>query len=106
MFIDSARIWTSPGLWSACVVGTFLATCPIAAADLLRQKFRDGLHSAAAHGGAVVQATLNDPAGFADVVEAVKPAVIGVRAGANQEPRGLRKRNLPDSPFEPQPPRA
>src|SRR5262245_5106397 len=98
MFINSARIWKSPGLSSACVLGTCLATCSIAAADLLtQQKFSGRIDSAAAHGRAV-QVALNDPAGFADVVEAVKPAVVGVRAGA-QEPRGTRKRNLPDSPF-------
>src|SRR5262249_27870672 len=89
MFINSARIWTSPALSSACVLGTYLATCPIAAADpLAQQKFRAMIDSAAAHGSAAVQATSNDPAGFADVVEAVKPAVIGVRAGATEEPRG------------------
>jgi serine protease Do len=107
MFIHSARIWTSPALSTACVLGTFLATCPIAAADLLtQQKFSARIDSATARGGTVVRVTSNDPAGFADVVEAVKPAVIGVRAGATQEPRGSRKRNLPDSPFEPLPPRA
>lgn len=107
MFINAARIWTSPGLSSACVLGTYLTTCPFAAADLLtQQKFSARIDSAPAHGRAVVQATSNDPAGFADVVEAVKPAVIGVRAGAAQEPRGSRKRNLPDSPFEPLPPSA
>ena len=106
MFTNSAKIWTSPGLSSACVLGTFLATCPIAAADLLTQpKFRAGIDAAAAHGRGV-QVTSNDPAGFADVVEAVKSAVIGVRAGATQEPRGSRKRNLPGSPFESLPPRA
>jgi serine protease Do len=105
MFINSAGSWTSPALSSACVLGTFLATCPIAAADLLtQQKFRAMI--GAAHGVPVVQASSNDPSGFADVVEAVKPAVIGVRAGATQQPRGSLKRNLPDSPFEPLPPRA
>jgi serine protease Do len=52
-----------------------------------------------------VQVTSKDPAGFADVVEAVKPAVIGVRAGVTQELRGSRNRTLPDSQFE-LPPRA
>ncbi len=104
MFINSARIW-SPGLSSACVLGTYLATCSIAAADLLtHQTFSGGIDSVATQGRAA-RVTSNDPAGFADVVEAVKPAVIGVRAGAAQEPRGSRKRNLPDSPFE-LPPRA
>src|SRR5215469_2976280 len=105
MFINSAGIWTGPGLSSAYVLGAFLATCPIAAADLLaQQKFRAGIDSTAAQGRAV-QVTSNDPTGFADVVEAVKSAVIGVRAGATQELRGSRKRTLPDSPFEPPPQR-
>jgi serine protease Do len=87
----------------ACVLGAFPATCPIAAADLLtQQKFSDRIGSPAAYGRAV-QVSSNDPASFADVVEAVKSAVIGVRAGATQEPRASRKRNLPDSPFEPRP---
>src|SRR5215831_2575748 len=106
MFTNSAKIWTSPGLSSACVLGAFLATCQIAAADPLTQpKVRAGIDAGAVHSRGV-QVTSNDPAGFADVVEAVKPAVIGVRAGATQEPRGSRKRNLPDSPFEPGTPRA
>src|SRR5262249_18820645 len=100
-----ARIWTSPGLSSAYVLGAFLATSPIAAADLLAQRaVRAGIDSTAAQGRAV-QVTSNDPAGFADVVEAVKSAVISVRAGTTQELRGSRKRTLPDSPFE-MPPRA
>jgi serine protease Do len=104
MFINSARIWTNTGLSSACVLGTCLATCSIAAADLLpKQKFSGGIDSAAAQGRAV-QVTSNDPAGFADVVETVKPAVIGVRASTAREPRGSRKPALPGSPFE-QPPR-
>jgi serine protease Do len=90
---------------SACVPGAFPATYPIARADLLaQQKCRAGIDSGAAHRRAAVQKTSNDLAGFADVVDAVKPAVIGVRAGATQQPRGSRKRNLPDSPFEPPPP--
>jgi serine protease Do len=94
-------IWTSPAPSSACVLATFLAACPIAAADLFTpQKIGAVIDSAAAHGGiAAVQATSKDPAGFADVVEAVKPAVIGVRTGASQEPRGSRNRTLPDSRF-------
>jgi serine protease Do len=102
MLNNSARLWTSPGLWSACVLGTALATCPHAAADLLaQQKFPAGINSAAADGHAAVRVNSNGPASFADVVEGVKSAVIGVRAGAAQERRGSRKRNLPDSPFEP-----
>src|SRR5262249_46651200 len=54
------------------------------------------IDSTAAQGRAV-QVTSKDPAGFADVVEAVKPAVIGVRAGVTQELRGSRNRTLPDS---------
>jgi serine protease Do len=99
---NPARIWTSLRLWSACILGTFLATCPIAAADLLvQQKFH--ANSAAAHDHATVQLSSDGPAGFADLVDAVKSAVIGVRAGATQERRGSRKRNLPDSRFEPAP---
>src|SRR5215831_18837658 len=106
MFTNSAKIWTSPGLSSACVLGAFLATCQIAAADPLTQpKVRAGIDAGAVHSRGV-QVTSNDPAGFADVVDAVKSAVIGVRTGATQEPPGSRKRNLPDSPFEPQPPPA
>jgi serine protease Do len=102
MLNNSARRWTSPGLWSACILGTSLATCPIASADLLaQQKFPAGINSAAAHGHAAVRVNSNGPASFADVAEAVKSAVIGVRAGATQEGRGSRKQNLPDSPFEP-----
>src|SRR5215467_1695196 len=105
MFINSAGIWTSRGLSSAYVLGAFLATCPITAAGLpAQQKFHAGFDSTAAQDRAV-QVASNDPAGFADVVEAVKSAVIGVRAGATQELQGSRKRTLPDSPFE-QPPRA
>src|SRR5215475_4465305 len=63
----------------AFVMGSFLATCPIAGADVLaQQKFRAGIDSSAAHRRAAVQKTSNDLAGFADVVEAVKSAVIGV----------------------------
>jgi serine protease Do len=105
MDINSAGIWTSRTLFLAYVLGAFLATCPIAAADLLaQQNFRAGIDSTAAQGRAV-QVTSNDPAGFADVVEAVKPAVISVRAGVAQELQGSRKRTPPDSPFE-LPPRA
>jgi serine protease Do len=101
MFSDSARIWTSPALLSACILGAYLATCQIAGAHLLTQQtFSAGIDSAAAHGRSVVQVTSNDPASFADVVDVVKPAVIGVRSSATQEPQGPRKRTLPDSPFE------
>jgi serine protease Do len=100
MFVYSAGNWTSRALLSAGVLGTLLATSLFAAAELLTSQKADvNISSTTARGRVAEKTASNDPAGFADVVEAVKSAVIGVRKGANRKPQESPKGHLPDAPF-------
>jgi serine protease Do len=91
------RIWISQGL-PACLLAMWMAALPAEAGALTQQEYRTA--AGPADHQDVARRAFADTAGFADVVDRVKSAVIGVRAGSGNAPRESRGRALPDSPFE------